>query len=209
MGEETTSSGAGATPLTGSPATGTAPAGATPKSTSLNTLEEALARIAELEHSHKNATEERDRQRKKLSTYEEAEKKAQDAALSEVEKVNRRATEAEQQAQKYRQELISAQVQLAAQKRNIIDPELAALALTQTLEYGEDGMPSNLDKALDELMKNKPHLVAKPDAVPPSPAQTASAPAIPAMNPGRSSIMKQNPTPGKIPRLTDPDMFKR
>src|SRR6266702_641968 len=89
MGETPSTEGASVTPTpTAPPATGssnTAPGSATPPTKPSVSIEDALARIAELEHANKNATEERDRHRKKLSTYEEAEKKAQDAQLSEVE----------------------------------------------------------------------------------------------------------------------------
>ena len=192
--ETNTSSGAGATPNPDPGATPTASPGVTPQKPA-TTLEEALARIAELEHANKNATEERDRHRKRLSTYEDAEKKAQEAALSEVEKAQKRATEAEARIKQYQQQVISTQVQLAAQKKGIIDPEMAALAIEKSLEYDENGLPSNLEKALDDLIKNKPYLVphAAETAPPASPAQTAQTPTIPAMNPGRSSI----PSPGQ------------
>jgi chromosome segregation ATPase len=224
MAEDTTTSSgsAGVMPATGSPVTGTTTAdGVTPQKSS-RTLEEALARIAELEHTVRNKTEENDRHSKNLSArdkelaaYKEKERQAQEAALSEVERATKRAQDAEQQLQQYKQQLISAHVQLAAQKKGIIDPEIAALAVQTTLEYGEDGMPSNLDDALDKLIKSKPYLVApkqeKPaeQPAPESPAQTAQrpalqTPAIPAMNPGRSTIAAPNSLPpGRIPTLAD------
>jgi uncharacterized membrane protein YccC len=203
-----TSASEGATPATGQPATGTpASNGAMPPKPATS-LEEAMARIAELEHATKNATEERDRHRKKLSLYEEAEKRAQEAALSEVDKASKRATEAEARIKQYQQQLVNAQVKLAAKDKGIIDPDIAALALADKLEYGDDGMPTNLEKALDDLIKSKPYLVPKADqAAPASPAQTAT-PAIPAMNPGRSSIQSPGKLPpGKIP--TWEDVYKR
>jgi hypothetical protein len=215
----TTSSDAGATPQSDTPVMGTPTSqqGATPQPKSSVSLEEAMKRIAELEHSHQNAIEERDRHRKKLSTYEEAERKAQEAALSEVERANKRASEAEQRIQQYQQQLVSAHVKLAAQAKGIIDPDMAALAIQHDLEYGDDGMPTNIDKALANLIKNKPYLApklaepaAQPEPAPASSAQTASpstpaAPVIPAMNPGRSTISAPGTTPqgGKPPRLAD------
>ncbi len=171
-------------------------------------IEDALARIAELEHANKNATEERDRHRKKLSTYEDAEKAAQQAALSEVEKVTKRAEEAEQRIKAYQQQLVTAQVKLAAQAKGIIDPDLAALAIAGQLELGEDGMPTNIDKTLDSLIKSKPYLAPKPaeppaePAAPATPAQTATQtrpPMTPAMNPGRTNITPPGQTSGKHP----------
>jgi hypothetical protein len=191
---DNTSSGTGVTPPTGSPETGTTSNGAMPAKPT-TTLEEALARIAELEHSHKNATEERDRHRKKLTSYEEAERKAQESALSEVDKANKAREQAEAQIQQYKKQLVDARVELAAKAKGIINPTIAAAAIRDQLEYGDDGMPSNLEKALDELIKGNPYLIAQPA----SPAQTHLTPAIPAMNPGRTSI--QPPAaPQQLPR---------
>ncbi len=201
---EDPSSGAGATPPTGSPVTGTTSTGATPQKLA-TTLEEALARIAELEHSHKNATEERDRHRKKLTSYEEAERKQQEAALSEVDKANKAREQAEAQIQLYKKQLVDARVELAAKAKGIINPSIAAAAIRDLLEYGDDGMPTNLEKALDDLIKANPYLIAKVE--PASPAQTAPTPHIPAMNPGRSTIQSPGQTPGRIPSWNE--VFKR
>lgn len=142
-----------------------------------------------------------------LKPYLEAEQQKRDAELSQVEKVTKQAEAERARAEQYKQQYVSAQVQLAAQKKGIIDPEMAALAVQKSLEYDENGLPSNLDKALDELVKNKPYLVKAAEASPPaSPAQTAqpaSTPTIPAMNPGRSSIPSPagSPPPGGRPRI--------
>lgn len=192
-------------PATGTPgtlpATGTPPAsaGATPTKPT-TTIEEALARIAELERHASNKEEEASRHgkkltdaEKKLAAYEQKEKLAQEAALSEVEKASKRAQELEALNQQYKQQLITSQVKLAAQAKGIIDADIAALAIQDKLELGEDGMPTNVDKALDDLIKNKPYLAPKPaeptQEIPP--AQTAmqqKPPATPAMNPGRTQI---------------------
>jgi hypothetical protein len=216
---QTPSSGGGATPDTGTPATGTASVGATPTKIIATTLEEALARIAELEKHANNKSEEAARHgknltaaEKELAAYKEKERLAQEATLSEIDKAQKRAADLEAQIQQYKQELINAQVRLAAKDKGIIDPEMAALALHDKLEYGDDGMPSNLDKALDDLIKNKPYLVPKPDeATPASAAQTANrTPVLPAMNAGRSNIVSPagQSIPGQRPRLTDPGMWK-
>ena len=97
--------------------------------------------------------------RKRMKAYEDAEKAAQEAALSEAEKSAKRAQEAEARIKQYQDQLVTAQVKLAAQEKGIIDPELAALAVQKTLELDDDGMPTNLDEALDALIKNKPYLV--------------------------------------------------
>lgn len=221
MAEDTTSSGAGATLPAGSPVTGTASVGATPAAAPSLTLEEALKKIADLEHSHGNAKEELDRHRKKLTAYEKAEaereaaKKAEaDAQLSEVERMKKLHAETEQQAQKYKQQFINTSVKLAAKDKGIIDPDLAAMAITSSLEYDKDGMPTNVDEALDALIKNKPFLAPTPPAEPSAtPAQSApparvATPALPAMNPGRTQITP----PGVLPpgqRVTLADIRSR
>ena len=134
--------------------------------------------------------------RQRQKAIDDAEEAARVAALSELDKSNKRAQDAEAKIKDMQDKLVQAQVKLAAKDKGIIDPDLAALALQSSLEFDEDGMPSNLDKALADLIKNKPYLVPASTAQAPiSSAQTAhvpNAPAIPAMNPGRTNI--QSPT---------------
>lgn len=216
MAEPITSSGQSATPTPDpQPATGNASAGATPTKPTV-TLEEALAQLeeskrayAELEHSHKNTAGELKRHRERLDKIDQAEEQAKIAALSDVEKATKRATDAEQRAQQLQTQLVHAEVKMAAQAKGIIDPDLAALAIKDKLEYGDDGMPSNLDKVLDALVKSKPFLVPKaaeppapsePPVTPATSAAVAPTPALPAMNPGRTSIQSPGAAqPGKIP----------
>lgn len=197
-------------PVTGTPATESA----TPQKPTL-TLEEVLKRNAELEHSHKNAREQADRQAKLLEKYQKQEKEAEavkkaadDAQLSEIEREKKARTESDSRAEAYRQQLVTARVQLAASAKGIIDPDLAALAIQKDLEYGDDGMPMNIDKALETLIKNKPYLAPKQE-VPAEPlARGNSTPVIPAMNPGRSQIAAPGSIPpGRIPRLSDPGVL--
>src|SRR5437588_10612416 len=96
MPDENTSPGQSATqtpgPATETPTTST---GATPAKAAL-TLEEALKKLADLEHSHGAAREELDRHRKKLTAYEKSEADAQaaktladEAQLSEIERTKK------------------------------------------------------------------------------------------------------------------------
>lgn len=185
------------------PVKGNAPSGATPPTEPSLTLEEALKRIADLERKQQTSEGELTRHRQnagKLAKYEKEEQERQQAALSDVEKANKRATDAEAKIQQYRAQLVTAQVKFAAQSKGIIDPDLAALAIQADLELDDDGMPTNLEKALEKLIKNKPYLVAAKTETPTastSPAQTAvpaqvATPAIPAANPGRSTIPNPN-----------------
>ena len=225
MSDEPTTPSAPVTGTPGTPVTGTpSTSGVTPTKPS---VEELQTRLAEIERHLANKTEEVDRHsknhsraEKELAAYKDKERLAEEATLSEIEKSKKvleaekvARAQAEAQIQQMRQQLISKMVQLVAQSKGIIDPDLAALAIQGKLELGEDGMPTNVDKAIDDLIKNKPYLAPKP-AEPTqeqqtTPAQTASQqrpPATPAMNPGRSAI---NPpvTNGRIPRLSDPGVF--
>lgn len=205
MSEQETTPGGATPPTNVAPATGNTSQGATPTKP---TIEELQARIADLERHANNKTEEAGRHhknlseaQKKLAEYEEKERLAAEAQLSEIEK-SKKAVEqekvaraqVEQQVKQLKQELISKMVQLSAKEKGIIDTELAALAIQGKLELGEDGMPTNVDKALDDLIKNKPYLAPKlqePSEQPSNPAQTANShqvPRTPAMNPGRSQI---------------------
>lgn len=199
------SSSAGAMPAPGLPATGTTPTGATPAGTA-STLEEALARMKELERSLQNATEERDRHRKKLSRYEEAEKQAQEAQLSEVERLKKQHAELQAQHEEYtrrmQERVVRYELEREAARLGLIRPELAFKLIDWTeLEFAEDGTPKNADKLLEKLLKEYPELAKPREALP---FGQPVAPQLPAMNPGRSSIASPNQLPpGPPPRLSD------
>ncbi len=157
MADET-SGGGGVTPNPSSPVTGTpAQSGVTPATTPALAQEDALKRIADLERSLGNAKEENDRHSKRLSAYEKAEKEAEaaaqaakDAQLSEIERVKKEHLKAEARIQQLQQENIVEKVINAAHKKGIIDPDLAALAILQDKSLlDENGMPTDLDKALE------------------------------------------------------------
>jgi len=220
MADEPTPSG-GAIPPLATPATGT-PASATPAKLS---IEDALAQIEELKRHAANKEQEAQRHgknltaaEKRLADYEAKEREVQEAALTELDKASKRATEAEQKIAAIQKQLVDAHVKLAAQALGIINPDLVASALRDksvmgdnTLVVGDDGMPTNLDESLKALIKGNQYLVAQKAAIPtPEPAQSASTPtqqtpSIPAMNPGRGAITSPttNQRPGHIPRLSD------
>ncbi len=206
------SSSTGAMPAPGSPAMGTPPTGATPAGTA-STLEEALARMKELERSLANATEERDRHRKKLSRYEEAEKQAQEAQLSEVERVKKQHAEFQAEHEEYRRRMqervVRYELEREAARLGLIRPELAFKLIDWSeLEFAEDGTPKNADKLLEKLLKEYPELAKPREREQMPPFGQPVAPQLPAMNPGRSSIASPNQLPpGPPPRLSD--IFRR
>jgi len=216
MGDDPITPPGSATPPNGtSPATGTGSSGATPTKPS---VEELQARLAEVERHLANKTEEAARHgknhstaEKELAAYKEKERLAQEADLSAIEKSKkdvetaRAATLAvEAQMQQLRQQLIMAEVKLAAKSMDFLNPEIAAKVIE--LEFDEKtGMPTNVTKALEDLAKSNPFLLKPKDEQlseqQTTPAQTANnqrPPSTPAMNPGRSSISAPNTLqPGK------------
>lgn len=217
MNDNTTSSGSqSATPVaTDSGAMPTASQSATLTKSSTQGLEEARARIAELEHRLSNKTEQAERHggkltelEKELNAYKEKERLAQEAAMSEREKLEKRATEAEKLVQQYKQQLVNAMVKLVAQSKGIINPDVAAKLVQGELQYGDDGLPNNLDDVLTALAKNEPYLfkpsesAVQNDKPPAQSVPTPRTPAIPAMNPGRANISTSNTLPPGTYRLS-------
>src|SRR6266550_2153776 len=217
---EPTSSGAGAMPPAGTPVTGTpAPGSATPQVAAL-TLEEALKKIADLEQHAQNKAEEAARHGKNLTTaekelaaYKAAEQAAKDAQLSEVERMNKQYADLKEQHETLASELLEARVYQDvarhAAKLNFILPAdmLAKLLLNDldAIEF-EDGKPKNIETLLQNLAKSTPEIVKSAQQ---EQQQQQRAPAVPAMNPGRSSIASPGQQqPGRIPRLNDPGLWK-
>lgn len=224
----TTSPGVSATQQPSGPATGTqATSGATPEKAAL-TLEEALKKLSDLEHSNKNASEEVERHRKKLTAYEKKEQEAEaakraaeEAQLSEIERTKKQFQDVQSQFDAYKQKtqdrIVRYEIENRAAKLGIIDPEAASALLPRgSLEYDDDGTPTNAEKLLKELIKNKPYLApAKQEQAQEqaqqqtTPAQTAHLqssrpPIVPAMNPGRGQIAPPSQFPqGKPVRLSE------
>jgi len=203
--------GTGATPEPATPVTGTTTSvSATPTKP---TIEELSAQIEELKRHAANKEEQANRHgksltaaEKKLAEYEAKEQAIRDAQLSEAEKANKARAELEQRNQHLQKQLVASKVREAASSMGIINPKIAASAIEQELEYGDDGMPTNLEDSLKRLVKENPYLVPQKVEAPVVPAAStpvaANAPTIPAMTPGRSTIVPPNAVkPGTYPRL--------
>src|SRR5260221_1073278 len=218
MTTEPTSEGTGETQVSSTGATPTttaSTASATQQTKPSLSLEDAIKRLADAEHSLNHAKEETATHRKKLRAYEKAEKEAEAskkaaelAQQSELEQEKTQRADAEARIKQYQQELVKSQIKLAAKDKGIqVDTDIIASYLYDKLEKDDNGMPTNLDKLLDDLIKSNPVIAKKPDESATTPAQTANqrtAPATPAMNPGRSNIASPNATtPGKPTRLSE------
>lgn len=102
--------------------------------------------------------------RTKLKAAQDELKKLQDAQLSDQEKAVKRATEAEARAQaaeaKVKERTVRADVKLAAAKLNVVDPDAAYKLLDlDQITFNEAGDPTNIDKLIGQLVKDKPYLV--------------------------------------------------
>src|SRR5690348_11826352 len=160
-----------ATPTGEPPATGTpAPAGATPAAAALS-LEEATKRLAEYEHKIANATEELERHRKFRATYdkqqaeaEAAKKAAEEAQLSEIERVKKQHADAQAEKNALLMELqeirITNAVERYARELHFIYPEdVVSLLKRSELEFDDSGTPTNVKQLLEKLAKARPKLV--------------------------------------------------
>jgi hypothetical protein len=92
-------------------------------------------------------------------------KQREDAELSELEKAQKERDEAKATADtanaKVRDALLKATATAEAVKLNIIDPELALLAIRDKVTFSDDGEPENVTDVLAQLVKDKPHLVGE------------------------------------------------
>lgn len=158
--------------------TETPPTGETPK-----TVEQLLALIADREAALKSTRSESIDRRKKLDAFERSAAEAAAATLSDIDKATKRADAAEATATAYRDRIASQEVRLRAIEKGFADPTDAMDMLRSTLQYDDDGMPKDLDDALDALLKAKPYL-RKPEAA----AAKAAAPSSGgATNPSKST----------------------
>jgi hypothetical protein len=150
--------------------------------------------------------------RKRLKAFEDAEQAAKDAQLGEVERLNKQAAALQEQhdtmAAQLAESLVRQEVADHISKFNfaISAKTVANLLLLDfdAIEF-EDGKPTNVEKLLEKLAKAEPDIVKQEAG---APAQSG-VPSLPAMNPGRSTITQPGQQqPGRIPRLTDPGLWK-
>jgi len=114
-----------------------------------------------------------ERDRKKYGDYDELKKaadklkKLEDAQKTDAEKTTQRVADLEksdaEKGKLLKERTTRYEVMLAAQKLNIVDPDAAyrLLDLT-TIEFDDEGLPKDVEKALKALLKARPYLEAKP-----------------------------------------------
>lgn len=143
-----------------SPASESPQAGATttPSNPSANTRtsDDYERQIAELRKENASY-------RTKQNAIEKAQADADAAKLSDLEKANKRAADAEAQlndrTRAYQERLVKAEIKAGAAGVGIIDPDAAVKLLDWSqFEYDDEGVPTNISKLLDQLVKDKPYL---------------------------------------------------
>ena len=96
--------------------------------------------------------------RSKLSSYEKAEEDRKAATLSDIEKAQNAERTASERAAALEARLVQRDAYSALNSANLIDAELAYLAIKDKITV-ENGEATNLEDLVKELVKNKPHLV--------------------------------------------------
>jgi len=93
------------------------------------------------------------------------------AQLTEVERVQQRAADAEKAAtdanSKLADALIASEVKVKAVQLGVIDPDAAYLLMDKTgIQYDADQGVAGVDEALTQLLESKPYLKGQPNRVP-------------------------------------------
>lgn len=140
-------------------------------------------------------------QQKELDELRTKVKAAEDAQLSETERLKKDATEATERVaaleRDLREQRISSAVITAAAKLNVVDPDAAYRLLDHSkIEFdASTGQPTNVDALLADLLKAKPYLV-----------KAAGSQSGSATNPARSTQQDPaNPWRGKRASIWDPE----
>jgi hypothetical protein len=214
MTDNNTSDGGSATPTPSTPVTGTPAAGGATPSVAALTLEEASKRIADLEHSYKNATEEVERHRKnakRLADLEKAEAERQAAQLSKEEQYQKQIADLQASQEEAAQALFEQKLDLHAREEAAklgvkaeYLPYVVRMLEWEDIEVDDEtGVPKNVKDIVKKLVEAIPDLA--PQATQPG---IPRPPTVPAMNPGRTSIQSPaNNQPRRVP--TWDEVYKR
>ncbi len=86
--------------------------------------------------------------------------RAEQATLTEQQKAEQRAAEAERRANEAGQRVIRTEMKLAAARAGLINPDLASRLIdSDKIALDENGEPTNLDTLVSDLIKANPYLV--------------------------------------------------
>lgn len=100
--------------------------------------------------------------RRRLKELEDAQKKADDAKLSETERLKKEADEAKTRAdateQKARARVAKAEVLTAATRAGAADADVVFALIKDSVEFDDDGEPTNVTALVEKLLTDKPFL---------------------------------------------------
>ncbi len=101
--------------------------------------------------------------RKRLKAFEDAQAQAEAAKLTEQERLQKHATDLQAKydadTNALTERIVRYEVERQASKLGIVDPDAAAKLIDwQSLEYDEDGTPTNAETLLKDLLKARPWL---------------------------------------------------
>jgi exonuclease VII large subunit len=118
--------------------------------------------------------------RQRLAAAEKKVTEHEDAKLSEQDRLQKRATELEQQVQQAQAAERTLRTRLAVERQaramRLVDEDAAYRLLDQAaITYGEDGEPTNVPDLLKALVKARPYL-AQPEQLVATPEPTRPAP---------------------------------
>jgi len=158
-----------------------------PPTPPVETLEQVQARLARAEASLTAANHESAERRVKLAAFEKAEAERATAALSETEKLTKRAVDAEaakdQALSLANERLIRAEVVARAATLKFADPaDALALIDRSKLTVGSDGTVAGVDELLKQLAAAKPYMLAKPAPAPLHPGNPGAGGDVPKTN---------------------------
>ena len=88
------------------------------------------------------------------------------AEMTEAQRLQAQLAEYQQKEQQWAQEKRAQALQIAVQgaatKLGIVDPDVALALIQSSIEYDDAGQPKDVEKALNELLTQKPYLKAQP-----------------------------------------------
>lgn len=122
------------------------------------TLEELQAAFQQLKADHDRKDSELKSVRREAATYRTKLKEHDDAQLSELERAQQQAKEATDALNATRARVARYEIEKAAGKLGIIDPDVAATLIASALELDEHGIPTNAESLLRQLVKDKSYL---------------------------------------------------
>lgn len=159
--------------------------------------------------TYKQLQEQSKAQRAELKRLQDAAKAAEDAKLSESERLTKRVAELEAadkaRAQALLERTLAYEIKLQAAGLSIVDPDAAAkLVDLSAIEFDAAGTPQGVDKALKALIKDKPWLIAAGAA----PGATGQQPAAGTANPATRSSSATSTRRYSAADLEDTDFYR-